>query len=68
MVGTGEGENGEVGDDGYSKFVLSTMGAAPSLGMSFGGDKKRLMALFSVIEEGRYLEYGGLLLNQRGGS
>jgi hypothetical protein len=32
------------------------MGATPILELSFGGDEKRLMDLFSAIEEGRYLE------------
>ena len=58
LVRTGDGENGEVGVGGYSEFVLSEMGAVPIMGLSFGGDEKRLTDLFSVIKEGRYLEDG----------
>jgi hypothetical protein len=39
-------ENGEVGVEGYSEFVLSVMGATTILGFSFGGDKKRLISFF----------------------
>jgi hypothetical protein len=58
LVETRNGENGEVGDEGYSEFVLSAMRATPTIGMSFGGDEKRLVDLFSTIKEGWYLEDG----------
>ena len=58
LAGTWNGENGGVGVEGYFKFVLSAMGAAPILGLSFGGDEKRLLDLFFVIEEAWYLEDG----------
>ena len=58
LAETRNGENGEVGDEGYFEFLLSAMGATPTIGISFGGDEKRLMDLFSPIEEGRYLEDG----------
>jgi hypothetical protein len=35
LVGTGDGENGEVGDDGYSVVVLSAAQLTPSLRLSF---------------------------------
>jgi hypothetical protein len=55
-AGTG---NGEVGVECYSDFVLSAMGAAPIMGLSFGGDQKRLMLFFFfVTEEGWFLEDG----------
>jgi hypothetical protein len=40
LVGTGDGENGEVGEDSNSKVVLSAMGAAPTLGLYFWGERK----------------------------
>jgi hypothetical protein len=58
LVETRNGENGEVGDEGYSEFVLSAMRATPTIGMSFGGDEKRLVDPFSTIKEGWYLEDG----------
>jgi hypothetical protein len=58
LAETENGENGEVGVEGYSEFVLSTMGVTSILGLPFGGDEKRLMDLFSVIEEGWFLEDG----------
>ena len=45
-----------MGVEGYSEFVLSVIGAIPILGLSFGGDEKRLMDLFFAIEEGQCLE------------
>jgi hypothetical protein len=58
LVGTGEGENGEAGDDGYSKFVLSAMGATPSLRMSFGGDEKDLWLYFLSLKRVGILNMG----------
>jgi hypothetical protein len=37
--------------EGYSKEVFDTMNFAPVVGLSWGGDDKRLLNLFSVIEE-----------------
>jgi hypothetical protein len=57
-AGTRDGENGEVRVEGFSVFVLSAMRAIPIMGLPFGGDEKRLVDLFFVIEEGRFLEDG----------
>jgi hypothetical protein len=37
--------------EGYSKEVIDTMNFAPMVGLSWGGDDKRLSSLFSVIEK-----------------
>ena len=37
--------------EGYSKEVIDTMNFAPVVGLSWGGDDKRLSNLFSVIEK-----------------
>ena len=39
-----------VGEEGYSKTVLDAMNLAPMVGMSWGGDDKKLLDLFSVME------------------
>jgi hypothetical protein len=39
-----------VEDVGYSKGMLDAMDLAPTLGFTFGDDKKKLSSLFSVIE------------------
>ncbi|XP_059433661.1 uncharacterized protein LOC132166792 [Corylus avellana] len=52
------GENGEVGLESYSEVVLNAMEIAPSLGLSFGGDEKRLMDLLLAIERDRNMEDG----------
>jgi hypothetical protein len=67
LVGMRDGENQEKGDDGYSEVVLSAVGLAPSLGLSFGGNDKRLLELFSSLEVGQHREVVVLLLYQRGG-
>jgi hypothetical protein len=66
LAGTWNGENGEVGVEGYFKFVLSEMGAAPILGLSFGVDEKRLLDLFFSLKRLDMLKMGFLLLNLRG--
>jgi hypothetical protein len=64
-AGTG---NGEVGVECYSDFVLSAMGAAPIMGLSFGGDQKRLMLFFFwLLKRVGFLKMGFLLLNLRKG-
>ena len=37
--------------EGYSEVMLNAMRAAPTMGLSFVGDKKRLKDLLLVIEE-----------------
>jgi hypothetical protein len=68
-AGTGNGENGEVGVECYSDFVLSAMGAAPIMGLSFGGNQKRLMHFFFflLLKRVGFLKMGFLLLNLRKG-
>jgi hypothetical protein len=44
-----------VGAEGYSDVVLNAMGATPTKGFTFGGNKKRLI---SIIEEDRHRENG----------
>jgi hypothetical protein len=34
------------GVEGYSEVMLNTMEVAPTLGLSFGGEEKRLMIFF----------------------
>jgi hypothetical protein len=52
LDGAGVGENGEVGDVGYSEVVQSAMEIYPILGISCGGNEKRLLDFLSVLEEG----------------
>ena len=40
--------------EGYSKEVIDMMNFAPVVGLSWGGDNKRLSNLFSVIEEEKW--------------
>jgi hypothetical protein len=40
-----------VGVEDYFEVVLDAMDLTPTLGLSFGGDEKRLLNLFSNIEE-----------------
>jgi hypothetical protein len=40
-----------VGVEGYSEMVLDAMDLAPTLGLTFGGDEKRLLNFFSDIDE-----------------
>ena len=42
--------------EGYSEGVLNAMELTPNLGLTFGGDEKRLSNLFSVIEEDQFRE------------
>jgi hypothetical protein len=67
LLGDVDGKLGVVGVDGYSEVVVSTMGIAPALGISFGGNEKRFLDLLSVIEEGQHREDGVLFRNRRGG-
>jgi hypothetical protein len=55
-----------VGLEGYSEGVLDTMGCAPTLGLTFGGDEKKLFNLFSVIEEDHYCVEGVSISNSKG--
>jgi hypothetical protein len=52
--------------DDYSEVVLNAMGAAPTMGLSFGDDEKRLKNLFSDIEEDRYRADGVSASNTKG--
>jgi hypothetical protein len=52
------GENGEVAVEGYSEDVLNAAKIAPILGLSFGGDEKRLKDLLAAIERDRCMEDG----------
>jgi hypothetical protein len=66
-----EVESEDVGAKGYSEGVVSAMAIAPILGMSFGGDEKRVMDLLSDIEEGQHREgvveeYGSSVLKPKG--
>jgi hypothetical protein len=40
------------GVEGYSKEVLDMMNVAPVVGMSWGGDDKKLLDLFSIMDKG----------------
>jgi hypothetical protein len=42
--------------EGYSEGVLDAIELAPNLGLTFGGDEKRLSNLFSIIEEDQFRE------------
>jgi hypothetical protein len=55
-----DGKLGVVGVDSYFEVVVSMMGIAPALGISFGGNEKRFLDLLSVIEEGQHWEDGVL--------
>ena len=52
--------------EGYSKGVLDVMEHASNLGLTFGGDEKRLSNLFSVIKEDRFCEEDVSVSNTRG--
>jgi hypothetical protein len=52
------GENVEVGVEGYSKFELSAMGVVPIMGLSFGGDDKKLTDLFLSLTRVGILKMG----------
>jgi hypothetical protein len=56
-----------VGDDSYSKVVLSAKGLAPTLGISFVGDKRRFLDLLTVLEEGQHRVVMGSASTRRGG-
>lgn len=45
------GENGDVGDVGYSKIVLSAKEISPFLGISRVGNEKKLQDVLTVLEE-----------------
>jgi hypothetical protein len=45
------GENGEVGDVGYSEIVLSAKEISPFLGISCVGNEKRLQDVLTVLQE-----------------
>ena len=55
-----------VGVEGYSEVVLNAMRATPTMGLTFGGDEKRLKDLLLVTEEDWYCEDGFLLQKLRG--
>ena len=55
-----------VGVEGYSEVVLDAMESAPTLGLTFGGDKQSLLNLFSIIEEDQYREEGVSVSNTFG--
>jgi hypothetical protein len=43
-----------VGVEDYFEVVLDMTELAPTLGLTYGGDEKSLLNLFSVIEKDRY--------------
>ena len=55
-----------VGLEAYSEGVLDAMECAPTLGLTFGGDEKRLLNLFSVIEQDRYRVERVFVSNSKG--
>jgi hypothetical protein len=62
----GDGENGEVGDDGYSEVMQSAKEFAPFLGISFGGNEKRLLDILTFLEEGQHREVVGSASKPKG--
>jgi hypothetical protein len=66
LHGAGDGKLGEVGVDGYSEVVVSAMGIAPALGITFGGNEKRFMDLLNVLEEGQHREDEGFVSKPKG--
>ena len=52
--------------EGYSEVMFNAMGAAPTMGLSFVGDKKRLKDLLLVIKEDQYREFGVSASNTKG--
>jgi hypothetical protein len=55
-----------VGVEDYFEVVLDAMDLAPTLGLSFGGDEKRLLNFFSDIEENWDREEGVSVSNSKG--
>jgi hypothetical protein len=54
------------GVEGYSEVMLNAMEVTPTLGLSFGGEEKRLNDIFLVIEEDWYCEDGVATSNTKG--
>ena len=52
--------------EGYSEGVLNVMELTPNLGLTFGGNEKRLSDLFSVIEEEQFCEEEVSISNSKG--
>jgi hypothetical protein len=52
--------------DGYSEVVVSSLGVAQALGISFGGHKKIFLDLMSVIEKGQHRVDGGSVSKPKG--
>jgi hypothetical protein len=52
----------------YSEGVLDAMECAPTLGLTFGGDEKRLLNLFSIIEKDLCRKEGVFVSNTKGKS
>jgi hypothetical protein len=55
-----------MGLEGYFEGVFDAMECTPTLGLTFGGDDKRLLNLFSVMEADRYREEGVFVSNTKG--
>ena len=56
-----------VEDEGHSEEMLDAMDLAPTLGFTFGDDKKKLfLSLFSVIEAYRDRDSGVFVSNTKG--
>jgi hypothetical protein len=51
LDGAGDAENGEVGDFGYSEVVQCSKEIFPIMGISCGGNEKKLLDLLTVLEE-----------------
>jgi hypothetical protein len=59
-------ENGEVGDVGYSEVVQSAMEIYPFLGISCGGNEKRLRDLLTVLDKGKSHEVVASISKSKG--
>jgi hypothetical protein len=65
LDGASVGENGEMGNVGYSEVVLSAK-IFPILGISCGGNEKRFLDLLTVLEEGQCQEVMVSISKQKG--
>ena len=59
-------ETSVVGVEGHSEVVLDAMDLVSTLGLSFGGNEKPLLNLFSDIEENWNREEGVLVSSFKG--
>jgi hypothetical protein len=61
-----DGKLGGVGVDGYSEVVVSAMGIAPAMGITFGRNEKRFMDMLSVLEERQHRKDEDSVLKPKG--